>query len=323
MAEENVRVKTPVDSYIYNAVLEKNQKGIMSQIMNFNRIDRTSESFQNVIIDVKRRQISTHLANVLMNPHVELLMGDRPAPIAFSVIYAKDIREDKRPKVFIDMTSVLSYNSGFYETENINGIIALLMNASTRLVYNSAPSRILSNMTLTMTGTNNFVSMFTYILDYLRISGYLAYKTKISYLAALYYLYGILGKPHSDVTRNVAINVAKIDRKEADNIDYLHEVKEEDVFKDIDSFITFLTNTFKFKGLTTGVYLEKWMYLFGPGTQFGLELFPDFSAILTTVYAGTFINNAKQIEKCVGRGGLQGFCPEIMAVGKNTINLIK
>jgi hypothetical protein len=53
-------------------------------------------------------------------------------------------------------------------------------------------------------------------------------------------------------------------------------------------------------GLKLDNFVDKWMFLFGMNTVFGMEYFPALSAMLTDAYVGAYINNQKTIEKVVG-----------------------
>ena len=47
------------------------------------------------------------------------------------------------------------------------------------------------------------------------------------------------------------------------------------------------------------------MRQFGPGTVFGLEYYPAFSAMITDAYVGGYLNNQKTIEKICGKDMVQ------------------
>ena len=70
---------------------------------------------------------------------------------------------------------------------------------------------------------------------------------------------------------------------------------------------------------TTESYVAKWMYLFGPGTYFGLELYPDFARILIDTYVGSYQNNQQTIEKVIGGRGISEFVNEIFKIGSELI----
>lgn len=310
--------KNHASSYIYNKAAQSYDRNLINTLLVANRVDKKSSQFAPVIDEVKRRQISPVLLDILMRKNVVLLMCNKPLPAAFSVFTAKDIKEDKKPmKVFIDVTPVITYKDGFYYPTNINALIAFLVNAMTNVIYYTEPKRFLSNSNLTLYGTNCFVNMFCYILDYLRITGYADNSGKIAYMVALYYQTCILGKPLTDTSKNVAARIAQLSGQEAHACDFLYD--EEKDFNNINDFVNKLTTSFKLKGFGLDILVEKWLYLFGVGTQFGLELFTPFSAMITNAYSGSYLNQQKQIEKCLGKNLLNNYSNELLKIGKDSI----
>lgn len=312
------KTKNHASSYIYNKAAQSYDRNLINTLITANRIDKNTKQFAPVIDEVKRRQISSVLVDVLMRKNVVLLVCPKPLPAAFSVFTAKDVKEESRElKVFIDFTPVVTYKDGFYYPTNINALIAFLINATTNLVYYTEPKRILANSNLTLYGTSCFTSMFCYILDYLRVSGYAECSGKISYLIALYYQTSILLRPLTDTSKNIAMRVAQISSKEAHAYDFLYD--EEKDFANIHTFVSKLVELFGLNGFGLDILVEKWIYLFGNGTQFGLELFPPFTAIVTNAYSGSYLNQQKQIEKCIGRNMLNNFSNEILKIGRDSI----
>ena len=86
----------------------------------------------------------------------------------------------------------------------------------------------------------------------------------------------------------------------------------------IATFVKALSEFFKNPKLTTEVVVDKWMYSFGNGSQFGLELYPAFAQIIIYAYVGAYLNNQKTIEKILGRE-LVSFVTEVMNVGSELI----
>ena len=313
--------KNYASSYVYNKAAQNYDRNLISTLLTANRVDKKSNQFAPVIDEVKRRQISPVLLDILMRKNVVLLMCNKPIPAAFSVFTAKDIKEEKKPlKVFIDITPVVGYKDGFYYPTNINALIAFLINAMTNVIYYTEPKRFLSNSNLTLYGTNCFVNMFCYILDYLRISGYAECSGKIAYITALYYQTSILAKPLTDSSKNIAAKIAQLTNQEAHACDFLYD--EEKDFVNINNFVNKLIELFKLKGFGLDILVEKWLYLFGNGTQFGLEIFPPFVAMITNAYSGSYLNQQKQIEKCLGRNLLNNFSNELLKIGKDSIRTV-
>ena len=91
-----------------------------------------------------------------------------------------------------------------------------------------------------------------------------------------------------------------------------------DIEKDCLNIRTFIEAISKILGLsklTLDLVVEKWVWLYGTGTQFALELFPSFSAMMTNAYMGCYLNNQKSIEKICGKE-LVNYSQALLAVGK-------
>ena len=292
-----VTKKGYAESYVFSKFPDY-EKNIMDFIMSSDRIEKADERFSHISEDVKRRQVTAVLHRVMMDDSVVFCIHRKGMPAAFKVFMARDVKDDRVPKVFIDVTDIVKLKDGFYECTKIDILCTYLLSAMTMLSYDREPEKLVNSSVLITSSTSCFVSLFTYILDYLRVNGFAENKIKISYLAAMYYQMRILGKDRDQTAKNIAIKTAGGQTRDITAYEFYYN--DED-FMNIDTFINYLSGTFKLTGLTTDVFLEKWLWLIGKGTQFGLEVFTAFSTILTDAYSGTYINNHKNIERCCGR----------------------
>ena len=106
-----------------------------------------------------------------------------------------------------------------------------------------------------------------------------------------------MGKDLDNYTKNIAAKVAGLELK---NIPAYDLYIEDDMFKDIDHFISFLAKAFKLKGFNLEVFIGRWIYIFGTGTQYATELFTSFGVLLCNAYAGTYVVQHKQIDRACG-----------------------
>jgi hypothetical protein len=179
------------------------------------------------------------------------------------------------------------------------------------------PEKIVGNSSLTKYGAECFSKMFFYIIDYLRLTGDPSMRPKILYLASMYYQTNLLGKDITDSTENWAAKVSGLSTNEAKLIDL--RIKDIDgMYKSLDKFIKALSEFFNNSSLTVDVVLEKWMWCFGTGTQFGLELYPAYANMLIFAYVGAYLNNQKTIEKIVGKP-MVDFVSQIIKIGSDLI----
>lgn len=286
-------------SYLYNKVPEYG-KAMTDAIMAYDRIDKTLANFEQILIDVKRRQTTSILVDILQTPNIVLIYSDKPMPVAFNVFAAKDIKTDNKLKVFIDVSMTIKMSDGFWIPKDIDKLVAQLVNAMTYLIYYADPDRMITNTRLMNDSTKAFVDLFAYILDYLRVSGFGENRDRIVYLTAIYYLVSICRKDLNESTRSIAMKVSGLDKRHADIAELFMNDPEHQLL-DLNNFITFLAQAFKLNDLTTEVFVDKWIYVFGAGYQFALEIMPAFIRMITDAYSGTYINRQKNIEKVIGK----------------------
>ena len=288
------------DSFLYNK--SGSEKSIMDFMMNSEIVNKNHESFEDIKYEIKRRQVTSSLMKVLLSEHIVLLIGKTELSRAFKVFAAKDIISgDNKTKVFIDVTNIIKSQNGNYtmNSRNADILVSYLLSALNIRIYYAQPQRLLNNTSLIEAGTKAFSDMFTYIIDYLRIGGVDNVRERTKYLSALYYQCGLLGKEFTDSTRNRARKLAGLNERESDIVETL---MGPDAFKDINNFIISLSKVLRIEGeLKLDVFIEKWMFAYGSGTQYATELYTSFASLLTNAYVGSYINNQKTIEKILGR----------------------
>lgn len=294
------KVKNFGDSYLYRT--GNFEKNLMQFMMSAEIINKNHESFDDIKYEVKRRQVTSSLMKVLMSDNVILLKGNVGLSRAFKVFAAKDIISgDKKTKVFIDVTDIIKSTDGSYsiESRNVDILVSHLLNAMNTFIYWVQPTRLLNNTSLVDAGTKAFSDMFTYVVDYLRIGSVDNVRERTKYISALYYQCGLLCKDFTDSIRVRARKLSGLSEREADIVETL---MGPDPFKDIDTFIKSLAKVLRIDGqLRLDNFIEKWVFIFGSGTQYGTELYPCFASILTNAYVGAYINNQKTIEKVLGK----------------------
>ena len=215
-------IKTYKDSYLYNNKITKaNQAGgsknnavLKDFIMNAHRVeDKQAESFRGILEDVKRQQMSSVLYTVLLLDNVQICINKSELPRAFKVFEAKDVLNGKKSTVFIDCTGLIEYKNGYYYCRKVDVFVTYLLEALIYILYRNANMKIMNNSNVTINATECYVSMFNFVLDYLRIIGYSENKNKISYLVALFFLTNMMSKPLDNYARSVAAAISGIDKK--------------------------------------------------------------------------------------------------------------
>ena len=281
------------------------EKKLLEFLIKSEVITRDSSVYADMEYAVKRYQNSGALLKVLRSDNVVLIRDPNGGslPRSFKVMAAKDIkRGDKKLRIFIDVSDILRKSSedgsGFkFHANDIDILVSYLMNALTNLIYYAAPDKLISNGTLINKGATCFALLFTHVIDYLRLGGVDRLREKCLYLSALYYQINILQKDYTDTIESRALHISKLAERDAV---LLSQQLPDDAFKNIETFVDAISVVLKAEGLRIDNFVEKWLFLYHSGTQFGLELYPAFSAIITNAYVGAYLNNQKLIEKICG-----------------------
>lgn len=312
--------KTFADSYLYNLEANKHDKNLVEFILKSNRIEKKSDAFRGIAEDVKRRQTSSILYTVLMMDEVVLCINNTELPRAYKVFEAKDLRlnseKNNVKSVFIDVTGLIDFRDGYFYCKKIDILVTYLFDALCYLLYQKCPLKLVNNSNISISGTECFVSLFGYIIDYLRIIGYSQNKEKISYLTGLYFLYHMMGKELDTYAKNIAAKVAGISTSEINAYDLYYKLED---FDNIYTFVKFISETFKLKDLTPEVFIGKWLYLYQNGTQYATELFTSFMVLIVNAYCGSYVVNQKQVERCCATSMVK-FATSILKIGVDELD---
>jgi hypothetical protein len=312
----DTKLKTFADSYLSNSGnANKIILTLKEYINTAQRVDKSSEAFRGILEDIKRQRSASILYTVLKMPNVQLMINEVEMPRAYKVIDAKDVKNGNQNTVFIDCTGLISFHDGFYTCSKTDVLATYLACALVYLIYRNNQNKLLNNQIIVSAGTECYVSLFTYIIDYLRIIGFSASRTKISYLAALFFLVNMMGKELDSYTKNIAAKVAGIDTA---NINAYDLYIEDNMFTDINSLITSIAKQFKLKGFTTEVFFSKWNRLIGNGTYYAVDLFTSFANLIISAYFGAYVVNQKQIEQACAQNMVK-FTTQILSVGSTSV----
>lgn len=307
--------KSFANTYLYNKASMQYEKRLMDFIMKAEQVNKLDPSFEDIKYEVKKRQVSNSLVKVLESNQVILMIQDIPLPKAFKVFCAKDVKGDGKMKIFID-ADVIKKVEGKYKCINVDILVAYLVSAMNTRIYYSDPKRLIMREEIIKNGASAFSSMFTYIVDYLyKISTISSTRDKCRYLSAMYYIQNLLQKDVTDSIKHVCRNIAGISEREEELL--LMQLPD-NAFDNINFFIQAVAKVLRLPKLSLDSFLEKWLYIFGTGTQFALELYPAFATMMTNVYVGCYLNNQKTIEKVVGRD-MVAFSTAILRVGAESV----
>lgn len=309
--------KTYASTYLYNKYSEY-EKQIFNFIMTAEQISKVGDGFADIKYEVKKRQISNSLIRVMESANVILLIGQKPLPKSFKVFAAKDVKGDKKVKAFIDCTGLIGKSEGGnYVCGNVDMLVAYLVSAMTTLIYQLDEKRLVGNGDIAEYGARCFSSLFTHIVDYVcKISITSNIKEKCLYMTSAYFLTNVLGREYdNEGTKAIARRISGLSEREEEIIKIQ---LNENSFTNIKFFVESICDVLKLSNLSLDIVIEKWMYLYGIGTVFALELFPSFSAMITDAYVGCYMNNQKTIEKIAGRS-MVDYTKTVLRIGDGVV----
>lgn len=314
-----IKAKTFANCYLYG-MKDSNGYNVESELIEYiikaQRIDRNSEAFKPVKDAVRSRQNTAVLYRILLNDNVVLCIGPKELPRSFKSFRANDVKStDKKAKVFIDLTGILELKDGYFQVKDIDRLCAYLIGALINLTYYTDPKKFTNNSSMQKLAGGCFIQLFAGLLDYLRLTGYTDNKMKICYLAGVYFQYNLMQLDMKSA-QAVTTNLLDIQKTDANVYSYYCDPKD---MVDINTFITSLAKVFKLEGLTTDVFIDRWIYLYGPGTLYGTELLPSFLIMITDAYSGSYINNMKRIENICGKD-LVTLSTTILRIGSDTFD---
>lgn len=306
------KTKNYSDCYLYG--VGNYDKNIYEYFIKSSIIDKNSNAFEDVRYDVKRLQPSPNLSKTLDSPNVILLTHSTPLPRSFKVFSAKDLKSgDKRLKVFIDVSDIMYTKDGIMSIHqsNMDKFLSYLTSALMMRIYYSHPDKLLNRDKLLDSGIRCFTELFAYVIDFLRIGGADKIREKCMYMSAIYYQTNILNKEISDSIINRAKSVSKITPRD---IEILNIQLDSSTYNNISTFITSIAKVINAESLKLDNFMDKWVTLYGPGTQFAVEYYPAFSTMITNAYNGSYLNSQKVIEKICGRN-LVDYTTSLLKVG--------
>ena len=297
-----IDAKTIGNTFMYSQ-FPNYDKMLLHFILKGKRINTSGPEFEDILFDVKRRRLTDTMTKVITSNNVVFAIDEAPLPKAFKSFVIKDVKDSSKPKVFIDGSDYLKFDSGTWKCSDLNWLMSYVISGMTAFIYKMRPEKLLLDQTIIMDGGDCFIRLFSYVVDRIyKIVSVQNLKRKVDYLCGLYYQINLLQKDFKSESAFqqmsiVAKKLSNIDDRDTTAVDVMLQPED---FNDIDHFVKCLGRLFNFKDFKVAVVISTWMQAFGTGTQFGMEFFPSFAAMLTNAYIGGYLNNQNLIEKICG-----------------------
>lgn len=296
---DNISSKTLGSTFLYRKYANYD-KLLFDFIMTAEHVDPAKEGFEDIMYDVKKYQSSSVLSKLMKNPNVMLMIPNKQLPRALKVFAAKDVKSDSKLKVFVDCSGIIYESDGEYICDNVGALTSHLVDAMTTLLYYRDPKIYAMNSGVLQEGASIFAKLFTNVVNYIyRINSVSSARDKCMYISSIYFMSNILGRSEDEEgIQNIARKISGLSTRETEILKMQFDKMS---FNNLKYFIETVSDILKLDKLTVDVVVEKWMFLYGVGTPFALELYPAFSAMITDAYMGAYLNNQKTIEKVINR----------------------
>lgn len=304
------KARTYADCMLYTQYPQYNVL-LMDAIMHSDRVDKNEKEFDQVVYEIKRAHTDASVIKVLESTNSVLYYPGKLMPKPFKVFCAKDLKDGRKIKAFIDVSNIVTKEVDGYKVNEMT-LLSHLINAKFAMYYTVSPKTI-NRTTLKIEALNCFAQLFTHIIDYVgKISTIDYAKDKCLYLSARYFGQAVMGLDE-DEARTTSRKISGITETKESRYDFMVErySEEQNPFLNIKAFVKLIAEEFKIEKLTLDIVAEKWMYLYGQGTVFALEFYPALAAMMTDAYCGAYINNQKTIEKICAKHMIE-FAKEVI-----------
>ena len=295
-----VKAKTFFNCFFYASANEKGnvvENDILEYVTHAQRINYGDPSFKAIKDQLKTRSTSAVLYRVLQRGELNLCIYKKELPSSFKVFCAKDKLNSNKKSVFVDCTGLIEYQNGSFYCKDIDRLATYISGALVHMIYYNDTVKFVNNANLSRSSTSAFVKMFARVMDYLKVNNYIQNRDRILYIVGVYFAYNVIGLDIESAKKLSAVvnRVNEMDRKS-------HDMRFiEDDLANINIFMDAIARTFKLVGMNTAVFANKWLYLYGKGTLYSLELYPAFLCTIMYAYAGTYVNYWKAIESVCGK----------------------
>lgn len=311
--------KNFADCYLYGIVNAEGgtvEKQLLDFLLNAQRINYADPAFAPIREALKSRVTSAVVYRMLEQGNIVLLLHNKELPATFKVFYAKDPKANKKHRVFVDVTGLIRFDNGQFYCKEIDKFSTYLLGVLAQEIYYNDTKALIRNGNIQKYSVSSFMKLAGGLMDFLRLTPYMQNRDRILYIFGVYFGYNVMRLDLS-MARSVSMSMMHMSMNDAKSADYYYVA--EDDFENIHTFITSLAKTFKMPQLTTDVFVERWLYLYGKGSHFALELYPVFLEMMLYAYSGTYINNWKRIEAATGKD-MVDLATNILKIGGDMFN---
>ena len=121
------------------------EKSLFEFLMTAQRINVNDQSFKPILVALKSRVNNAIVIRMLQQGNVVLGIAKKEVPASFKVMAAKDPRDGRKEKIFVDVTGLITYQNGFFTCKEIDRLAAYMLGVMTYQIYTKDPNKLTRN----------------------------------------------------------------------------------------------------------------------------------------------------------------------------------
>ena len=204
----------------------------------------------------------------------------------------------------------LKSNAYVLNSNTESAMLGYSVSAATHYTYLVNPTVYTSNSKIVVNGGESFARLVNHILHYVyKINSIPKLKEKTDLFSKIYFYRNLM---NFDMEKS--LKLAKRDTNVSEHEIAVLNADEDEAYENIDVFINnVLAKLPGLEKLTTAIFVEKWIQLYGVGTEFAMELLPPFLTLFTNLYVSSYTCNINLIQSVTGKVNSIG--QEVMTIG--------
>lgn len=244
----------------------------------------------------KKYTIPKYLNDFCKSKSLKFIYSKSPNPKGIPLV---SMDKNNSIVIYLNCSNILFKNKSTNKLECRDDSILLHYLYSSIFTYSilKYPNMFLRKSEFVLYSTKIYSNLFTYVYEYLyKLSSNLYSYDKLKFLSCLFFQHNILGIELNDAVRNSSKISGLSNQKIIDGM--MMRVADEYIKGDFSNFFKNIKDIIDIrKEVELSLFVEKYMSLYGEGTQFMLELISPFIDNITAISDNIFVNNKTTIEK--------------------------
>lgn len=271
----------------------ENKNKIIKGIESATTVDLESEDFKLIIMKINNKYVvPEYLYKFIKSKNVRVIVGNTKVAKGLNVLTIND-------EVIINVSDILyiNKNTGKLDCRDINKLLHYFYLGIISYSLNKFPKAFLRKNDFVTCGTKIFTEMYSYVFEYLyKLSSNIHSYDKLKYIVAVFHCMNHLSMNYNEASK-IATKISGLRDKEINSIEFR-----------MNTDLDFTQGFFKFhervkdiidlrKDVSLPVFTDKWIFLYGEGTQFALDMELPFIDIITSINDNLFVVAKNNVER--------------------------